>query len=461
MCDSAATPDNTIPLPQPAAQPAHPSTEVHTKGIHAAPKAAAAAGTVPQLASLTGYPGRVVGCLLGKMCGDVLGAGYEGWDADRVRASAPAGAVDFPRTERGYGCYTDDTQMAVALARSLLACGGRIDSVHAALAYAQEYEPSRGYGGTAYKILQDIAREGVDHHGVVALATRYIPGGSFGNGGAMRIAPLALAYRHAPPEVLRDAVRSALLPTHAHPVAQDGALVVALAVGWAARRRRPEPTALPPHSLAPAGTGPGAEQGGGHGGSADSVAEPAAAGVSSPGPLASPGAPSSAEAAGVGDCGGPDALLAHLLAPTQRALYRTEGMARRLEVLREALQRAPHLKPASQPWSDYLAGPGWAAELGAVRQVSEPFQIRADDAAACALAATCWHWGCAEDGVVAAVHYGGDTDTVAAIAGALCGALHGAKWIPARWWCALENGRAGRDDVVELGLQLAGLDTRD
>lgn len=102
MCDSAATPDNTIPLPQPAAQPAHPSTEVHTKGIHAAPKAAAAAGTVPQLASLTGYPGRVVGCLLGKMCGDVLGAGYEGWDADRVRASAPAGAVDFPRTERGW-----------------------------------------------------------------------------------------------------------------------------------------------------------------------------------------------------------------------------------------------------------------------------------------------------------------------------------------------------------------------
>ncbi len=58
------------------------------------------------------------------------------------------------------------------------------------------------------------------------------------------------------------------------------------------------------------------------------------------GSLSSPSDPASAEAAGGGDCGGgPDALLSHLLAPTQRDLYRTEGMSRRLEVLREALQR--------------------------------------------------------------------------------------------------------------------------
>ncbi len=76
---------------------------------------------------------------------------------------------------------------------------------------------------------------------------------------------------------------SALLPTHAHPVAQDGALVVALAVGWAARRRRPEPTAVPPHSLAPAGAGPGAGQDGGQGRRADGVADAAAAGLSPPG----------------------------------------------------------------------------------------------------------------------------------------------------------------------------------
>ncbi len=45
------------------------------------------------------------------------------------------------------------------------------------------------------------------------------------------------------------------------------------------------------------------------------------------------------------------------------------------------------------------------------------FQIRADDAAAAALLALCWHWGAPEEALVAAVHYGGDTDTIAAIVG--------------------------------------------
>ncbi len=31
--------------------------------------------------------------------------------------------------------------------------------------------------------------------------------------------------------------------------------------------------------------------------------------------------------------------------------------------------------------------------------------------------ALCWHWESPEDALAAAVHYGGDTDTVAAIAG--------------------------------------------
>lgn len=42
--------------------------------------------------------------------------------------------------------------MAIALARSLVACGGRCDALSAARAYANEYEMGRGYGGTAYKV---------------------------------------------------------------------------------------------------------------------------------------------------------------------------------------------------------------------------------------------------------------------------------------------------------------------
>lgn len=51
----------------------------------------------------------------------------------------------------------------------------------------------------------------------------------------MRIAPVGLAYRNAPPEVLRGAVTAALLATHVHPEAVDAATVQAAAVGLLAK----------------------------------------------------------------------------------------------------------------------------------------------------------------------------------------------------------------------------------
>ena len=44
---------------------------------------------------------RVVGVLIGSMCGDVLGAGVEGWDANKILKRFPKGLVDFLRTDRG------------------------------------------------------------------------------------------------------------------------------------------------------------------------------------------------------------------------------------------------------------------------------------------------------------------------------------------------------------------------
>jgi poly(ADP-ribose) glycohydrolase ARH3 len=54
--------------------------------------------------------------------------------------------------------------------------------------------------------------------------------GSFGNGGAMRIAPVGLVYRNASLHSLQEAVSAALLCTHVHPIAVEGALTQALAV---------------------------------------------------------------------------------------------------------------------------------------------------------------------------------------------------------------------------------------
>jgi hypothetical protein len=56
----------------------------------------------------------------------------------------------------------------------------------------------------------------------------------------------------------------------------------------------------------------------------------------------------------------------------------------------------------------------------------------------------------------------GDTDTVAAMAGGLAGALHGTAWLPAMWWNQLENGvGSGRDELMRLGALLGAMDVRD
>ncbi|GLC57331.1 hypothetical protein PLESTB_001212700 [Pleodorina starrii] len=485
----------------------------------------ATAAAFPQIppALASGYPNRVAGCLLGKMCGDVLGAAVEGWAAEDIQLSNPDGLTDFLQTERGFGCYTDDTQMAIALARSLVACGGRVDDVHVARSYAEEYQQSRGYGGTAYKILSGIKSGGIDSDSIRTIGTKYIAGGSFGNGGAMRIAPLGLVYRHAPPAVLREAVAAALRCTHVHPVAIDGAFVIALAVGYLATRQPgpPLPLAAPPAGVDAAGA-PGA---------AGAAATPTAAAAEpttttttatsvqgqmqmprkvptsvqvqqtleggSRGGLDAPpersggsagvgGAPSSSTAAATAagkveveaataagaaaeveaevEVATPVGLLDYLLdhCGSRQRLLETEGeMELKLRTVREALLQAARFKGPDEPWSHYLISPEWEAERRLQSQVAEQFQIRADDAAAAATAALCFHWGRPEDALVAAVHYGGDTDTVAAITGALAGSLYGTQWLPARWYGKLENGPAGRDVVLGLAEELAQLDTRD
>jgi len=132
---------------------------------------------------------RCVGCLLGTACGDILGAAVEGSAASEIRKEL--GEVrDFMDVGRGFGCYTDDTQMTLALAASLVE-HGRVDAAHVSAKYAECYEPWRGYGGAAHRVMRLLV-DGGDYRGTGRLQ---FPDGSFGNGGAMRIAPVGLAYR--------------------------------------------------------------------------------------------------------------------------------------------------------------------------------------------------------------------------------------------------------------------------
>ena len=83
--------------------------------------------------------------------------------------------------------------------------------------------------------------------------------------------------------------------------------------------------------------------------------------------------------------------------------------------------------------------------------------IRASEAVAAAIWASLRYGRTPEDCVVRAVGFGGDTDTIGAMAGALVGALHGAAWIPARWYDNIENGEHGRDEIVSLARRLAAV----
>ena len=71
--------------------------------------------TVSELGS---HEDRCIGCLLGTACGDILGAAVEG-SADTIRGHHGE-LRDFQDTIRGFGCYTDNTEMTLALATSLV-----------------------------------------------------------------------------------------------------------------------------------------------------------------------------------------------------------------------------------------------------------------------------------------------------------------------------------------------------
>ncbi|KAK2506739.1 hypothetical protein MC885_016212 [Smutsia gigantea] len=177
---------------------------------------------------------RFRGCLAGALLGDCVGAIYEAHDTvnltsvlRHVQSLEPdLGSPGSARTEALY--YTDDTAMARALVQSLLAKEA-FDEVDMAHRFAQEYkkDPDRGYGAgviTVFlKLLSPKCRD------VYEPARAQFNGkGSYGNGGAMRVAGISLAYSSIQ-DVQKFARLSAQL-THASSLGYNGAILQALAV---------------------------------------------------------------------------------------------------------------------------------------------------------------------------------------------------------------------------------------
>jgi ADP-ribosylglycohydrolase len=137
--------------------------------------------------------------MIGAIIGDVIGSVHE---------HAGTKTTDFPLFVAG-SRFTDDTVLTIATADALLTDG---DHARAYREWGNRY-PRAGYGGAFKGWLRNPGAG---------------PYGSFGNGSAMRVSPVAFAFTSME-EVLAEAERSAAV-THNHPEGIKGAQATALAV---------------------------------------------------------------------------------------------------------------------------------------------------------------------------------------------------------------------------------------
>jgi ADP-ribosylglycohydrolase len=126
--------------------------------------------------------------------------------------------------------WTDDTHMALSIVE-ILKTYGMIEQDALAKAFARRYqqEPFRGYAGGAARLLRQIA-VGADWR---ILSPTLFGQGSYGNGAAMRAAPIGGFFYDDPKRAVQEAQRSAVI-THAHPEGQAGATAVAAAASLVA-----------------------------------------------------------------------------------------------------------------------------------------------------------------------------------------------------------------------------------
>ena len=274
---------------------------------------------------------RARGCMLGQLAGDSLGSLVEFRDAAEIRRQYPGGVrllADGGPFDLIAGQPTDDSEMALAMARGLASLG--------------RYCAMRT--GKAYRAWLDSSP--FDCGITIRNALNGSPNPtSQANGALMRVSPLGIfGAGRKRADVMAWAKKDAAL-THVHPVCgQANALFAALLA----------------HAIREGGTG--------------------------------------------------------------AELYETLlGWMKRMKLepaLREAVERAAHEKPR-----DCQSQMGWVliAFQNALWQML--------------------HAPSFEEGVVDTVMQGGDTDTNAAIAGALLGAIHGEKAVPAQWREAILNCR--------------------
>ncbi|NWJ47558.1 MAG: ADP-ribosylglycohydrolase family protein [Chloroflexi bacterium] len=170
------------------------------------------------LTSQTNLEYRFLGCLLGGAVGDALGFTTENLSPQRIKTKY--GRLTEYKVRPGRGYFTDDTQLTIALAETLLEGQGFQSRIFKRKLARWWLVPPRLSGrsikNASFKCLLGLKNTGSNRPG---------------SGSAMRSAPLALYYYNQESTLFDMTVECSRI-THTHPAAIAGALVSTFSIAY-------------------------------------------------------------------------------------------------------------------------------------------------------------------------------------------------------------------------------------
>lgn len=179
---------------------------------------------------MTSLRERYEGTLLGLAAGDALGGAVEFMPRAAIKRVYPDGVREIAGGgphELRVGEVTDDTAMALAIARACSPDGIDLDAVAANFLAWYQSDP-KDIGITTSRALAKMAA-GVPWREIGEQMMGETPGKLAGNGSVMRAAPVALRFRHDR-KMLREVSIDTARMTHPDPMATWGAVALNQAI---------------------------------------------------------------------------------------------------------------------------------------------------------------------------------------------------------------------------------------
>jgi poly(ADP-ribose) glycohydrolase ARH3 len=167
---------------------------------------------------------KALGLMFGMVLGDAVGIVFNDTAIDEL----PILDLEYLR-QHPPKYYTDDTQMAISVLEEMIE-NGLIDQVSLQNRLINRFSPWREYGGG----MLDVIEKWRCGESISSAATSLYNGtGSFGDGAAVRSAPISLFFKENEMIDLFEQVTRIALLTHTHPYGIAGAQLYASAVLFA------------------------------------------------------------------------------------------------------------------------------------------------------------------------------------------------------------------------------------